>query len=279
MSSLPFPLLMLLAIGAVVLLAYLSRRYPPIGILAGLAFLGAVVYVWRSVSSESFRSDGSPAGAIIVVLFLIFELMLAIFGLWFIIRALTSGRHEAALEREAESHENRLAAIRANAVDGDPLPALPNQSTADRATAAIPGSTTTPRPTPSIDLEPENDPRSLKSNVNGAAAILAIMVALVFAIPAVRLMLGISNQLLCGRRTCFDLFGLFIRMQAQGLGVLVGLCYLVISVPFFWVAYRALWPRARSPHKPRGWLEKYRDDPRAAARLAAAEAKTSRDKA
>jgi len=68
---------MLLLVGilslALLLLAGIARRFPLIGKAIGLLFIFAPVLAWWSGAYDSahFRSDGSPAG-LIILLFLIF---------------------------------------------------------------------------------------------------------------------------------------------------------------------------------------------------------------
>jgi len=262
MSGLGFWLIVLLALGGMALLGHLARRHPWIGVVTGVCLLGLTVHFWRSTGPGSFRSDGSPAGAVLFVIFLSFELLLAIIGLWFIISAFTSGRDrersEAAEARAAELRERRMAAIREQAVDGNAAPAQGTQA-AHGAPAA--SGTTTPANAqqPEFEPGPYDDPRSLKANAHGGVALFAVLIGLLFAVPALRLLLGLSDELVCGRKSCFDPFGLFSWMQRRGGSGLVGLCYLALSMPFFWFASRQLWPRAR---KRRAWLDKYRKPPR-----------------
>ena len=81
-----------------------------------------------------------------------------------------------------------------------------------------------------------------------------LLVGGIFAWAGVRLILGLSKELLCGRKSCVDIFGLFAWVKSWGGPAMLGLFYLAIASAFFFAAYRAFLP----PPIAGSWIEKYR---------------------
>lgn len=76
---------------------FLTRRVPWAGIAAGLGLWGLVGWMVQSFEPGSFRTEGSPAGAIIAVVYLGFGLGAIVAGIYMIgasIRTLTGSRPE-----------------------------------------------------------------------------------------------------------------------------------------------------------------------------------------
>ena len=82
---------LLLAFGALSLLGYLANRFPWFGLLGGTGFLITAVHFWQRTSARDFRTDGSAAGAFLMVMFGLFEIVLVIIGVG-LIGALSSVR-------------------------------------------------------------------------------------------------------------------------------------------------------------------------------------------
>lgn len=239
MSSLLFWLLVLLALGAVAALGHFARRHAWVGLLSGAGLIGLAIHFWQNTSSSNFRSDGSPAGAVLGVMFLLFELLLVIIGLWFFVIALSGRRTE---ERREEVR------VRAD----DRREQRPN-ATRDIAGAGDGGAVSAP------NIEPPADPTSLKANVSGGVAVFSALLGLLFLSQVVALLLGRSNRLICGRKSCIDPFGFFSWVNDWGGAGVLALCYLVIACLLLFVAHRGFWPK---PKVRRAWLDKYRKPPR-----------------
>lgn len=224
MSEFLFLLSLGLALAVLALLGYLAKRYPWFGLLAGSGVMAAAVYFWRNTSARDFRSDGSAAGAVMMVFFGLFEIVLVSIGIGLISTAIISWRFGSKREGAGSGSAARSSS--------------PASTSADAQVAA----TTAPEKT------------------SGAVKWFSLLLGGMFAWESVRLIFGFSKDLLCGRKGCIDFFGILAWVKSWGGPVALGFCYLAVASMFFAFAYKAFFP----PPKPRAWLEKYRKPPRAA---------------
>ena len=266
MSNFPFPVTLLLVIVALAVLVYLAKRLPWLGILSGMGLIAMAIHYWQNTSARDFRTEGSAAGGLLMIFFGLFEILLVSAGVSLIFIAVASlgfGYSRKVKElrtlRELKEQAERLQVPglreRTAATDSLPQPARVPASGVAVATPR-PFDLTAPvaKPQVSDTAEAAPSPASTPEKISPVVKWFSLLVGGMFAWAGVRLVLGLSNDLLCGRRSCIDFFGLFAGVKSAGGLALLGLTYLLLASAFFFVAYRAFFP----PVKPRSWLDKYR---------------------
>lgn len=229
MSEFLFLLSLGLALAVLTLLGYLAKRFPWFGLLAGSGVIAAAIYFWQNTSARDFRSDGSAAGAIMMVFFGLFEIVLVSIGIGLISTAVISWR---------------LGSTRDRAGDDVTAPSSSPATAASDAQSATTAISTTEAP----------------EKTSGAVKWFSLVLGGIFAVGGVRLIFGFSKDLICGRKGCIDFFGILAWVKSWGGPVALGFCYLAVASMFFLFAYRAFFP----PPKPRAWLDTYRKVPRTA---------------
>jgi hypothetical protein len=218
-----------LALAVLTLLGYLAKRFPWFGLFVGSGIVATAVYLWQRTSMRDFRSDGSAAGAVLMVFFGLFEIVLVSIGIGLIGTAFVSWRFGSTRDRAGDD---------VTAPSSVPASAAPDAKSA----AAVAPTSEAPEKT------------------SGAVKWFSLVLGGMFAVGGVRLVFGFSNDLLCGRKGCIDFFGILAWVKSWGDPVTLGFCYLAIASLFFMLAYNAFFP----PAKPRAWLDKYRKEPRTA---------------
>lgn len=261
---------LLLVIVALTVLAYLAKRLPWFGILSGLGLIVTAIHYWQNTSAKDFRTEGSAAGGLLMIFFGLFEILLVSAGVSLICIAVASLgfgysrkvkelRTLRELKEQAELLEVPALRERTAASGSLHQPAL--MSTNGVAAATLrPFDLTAPVAKPAVKTQVIDtakaapSPAATPEKISPVVKWFSLLVGGMFAWAGARLLLGLSNDLLCGRKSCIDFFGLFAAVKSAGGLALLGLTYLLVASAFFFVAYRAFFP----PVKPKSWLDKYR---------------------
>ena len=258
MSNFPFPLTLLITIIALTVLVYLAKRLPWFGILAGLGLVSTAVHYWQNTAAKDFRTDGSAAGGFLMIFFGLFEVLLVVAGVSLICIAVASlgigytrkvKELRALRELEAPAELFEISTQRdPAAATGSLHQAAPMRESGNIAATLrpldLPVSASKPvLKAPWIDRFVSAPPAAdTPQKISSAAKWFLLIIGGIFAFAGLRLVWGLSNDLLCGRRSCIDVLGLLAWVKAVGGPPMLGLSYLVLASVFFFVAYRSLFP-------------------------------------